>query len=307
MQQIVLQVRDEQKAAMLRELLSALDFVERVRTTEVTEPDNGESGEQTPLGLDRHPQRDRMNREVTAFESRHEELKESYLGQFVAMRQGKVIDSDTDEQRLIVRYKQRLSSKQSWDILLGMTKIHDSGYKKLFSNRTIFQQLMEYFIPQPWVAELDFDSCEMVDKSFVSDHYKETESDLIYKVKLRGENLYIYILIEFQSTAPRFMVVRVLNYITSFYLDYIESQAETKNLRLPVVFPIVLYNGENSWNAPVEIADLIEKVPAIGEYGLHFKYLLLDENSYSKETLLQIRNIVSTLCIDQRDDEMKKR
>ena len=107
MQQIVLQVRDEQKAALLRELLSALDFVERVRTTEVTEPDNGESEGQTPLGLDRHPQRDRMNREVAAFESMHEELKESYLGQFVAMRQGKVIDSDADEQPLIVRVRGR--------------------------------------------------------------------------------------------------------------------------------------------------------------------------------------------------------
>lgn len=177
------------------------------------------------------------------------------------------------------------------------TKIHDSGYKRLFSNRTIFQQLMERFVPQPWVKELDFNSCETVDKSFISDHYKETESDLIYKVKVRDENIYIYILIEFQSTAPRFMIVRVLNYITSFYLDYIESQAETKNLLLPVVFPIVLYNGENTWNAPLEIADLVEKVPAIGEYGLHFKYLLLDENTYSKEMLLQIRNIVSTLFL----------
>jgi len=152
-------------------------------------------------------------------------------------------------------------------------------------------------VSQPWVTELDFSSCETVDKSFVSAHYKETESDLIYKVKLQDENIYIYILIEFQSTAPRFMVVRVLNYIASFYLDYIESQTETKQLRLPVVFPIVLYNGENTWNAPIEIADLIEKIPAIGEYGLHFKYLLLDENTYSKEMLLQIRNIVSTLFL----------
>lgn len=177
------------------------------------------------------------------------------------------------------------------------TKIHDSGYKRIFSNRTIFQQLMERFVPQPWVAELDFSSCETVDKSFISDHYKETESDLIYKVKVRDENIYIYILIEFQSTAPRFMVVRVLNYITSFYLDYIESHSKIKDLLLPVVFPIVLYNGENAWNAPLEIADLVEKVPAIGEYGLHFKYLLLDENTYSKEMLLQIRNIVSTLFL----------
>lgn len=107
MQQILLQVRDEQKAALLRELLSSLDFVERVRTTEVTESDNGDGGDQTPLGLDRHPQRDRMNREVAAFESMHEALKESYLGQFVAMRHEKVIDTDPNEQRLLVRVRER--------------------------------------------------------------------------------------------------------------------------------------------------------------------------------------------------------
>src|ERR1700712_453603 len=125
------------------------------------------------------------------------------------------------------------------------TKIHDSGYKKLFSNHTIFRQLMEAFIPEAWVKDLDFSECETLDKSFVSDHYKATESDLIYKVKVAGETVYIYILLEFQSTSPRCMAVRVLNYITSFYLDYVNSQRRKKDLKLPVVFPIVLYNGAN--------------------------------------------------------------
>ncbi|MCP4708757.1 MAG: hypothetical protein GY869_09040, partial [Planctomycetes bacterium] len=57
--------------------------------------------------------------------------------------------------------------------------IHDSGYKKLFSNKTIFKQLIETFVTEEWVKELDFDNCEALDKSFVADHYKETESDLI--------------------------------------------------------------------------------------------------------------------------------
>ena len=107
MQQILLQVKDAKKAAMLRELLSSLDFVERVRATEVAEPDNDDDGDQAPFGLHRHPQRDRMNREVAAFEAMHEELKKSYWGQFVAIRHGKVIDFDPDEQLLIVRVRGR--------------------------------------------------------------------------------------------------------------------------------------------------------------------------------------------------------
>jgi len=173
--------------------------------------------------------------------------------------------------------------------------IHDSGYKKLFSNRTIFRQLLETFIDEAWVKDLDFASCETLDKSFVSDHYKATESDLIYQVRLHGKTVYIYVLLEFQSKVDQFMVVRVLNYITNFYLDY--RATHKRVTKLPAVFPIVLYNGKRQWTAAREIADLIETEPALGEYALHFKYLLLNEKVYSRERLLTVRNIVSTLFL----------
>lgn len=51
---------------------------------------------------------------------------------------------------------------------------HDSGYKRLLGNKTIFRQLYETFVEEDWVAKLDFDRAERLDKSFVSEHYKET-------------------------------------------------------------------------------------------------------------------------------------
>lgn len=107
--------------------------------------------------------------------------------------------------------------------------IHDSGYKKLFSNQTIFRQLLETFVTREWVNHLDFTTCEMLDKSFISQHYKETESDLIYKVQLLNHEVYIYILIEFQSTVDPFMALRALNYITNFYMDYAAEHKQKKN------------------------------------------------------------------------------
>jgi predicted transposase/invertase (TIGR01784 family) len=174
-------------------------------------------------------------------------------------------------------------------------KIHDSGYKKLFSNRTIFQQLIETFITESWVKELDFSKCETLDKSFVTDHYKETESDLIYKIKLRRKTVYIYVLLEFQSKVDTFMGLRVLFYILSFYMDYRANHKRVK--KLPAIFPIVLYNGKRKWSAPTKISDLIEGEPPLGEYAVQFQYLLLNEKAYSKEQLLKIRNIVSTLFL----------
>ena len=177
--------------------------------------------------------------------------------------------------------------------------IHDSGYKKLFSNRTIFRQLIETFIHEAWVKDLNFEQCETIDKSFISDHYKATESDLIYKIRLKGKLVYIYILLEFQSKVDRFMGIRVLNYLSNFYLDYIATQrAAKKRIRkLPAIFPIVLYNGKRQWTAKEQIAELIEAEPSLGAFALHFQYLLINERTYSKEQLLKIRNIVSTLFL----------
>ena len=108
--------------------------------------------------------------------------------------------------------------------------IHDSGYKKLFSNRTIFRQLLETFVNQEWVHSLDCDNCETLDKSFISEHYKETESDLIYKVQFHDREVYIYIPIEFQSTVEPFMALRVLNYITNFYMDFLVNNRGASKL-----------------------------------------------------------------------------
>ncbi len=181
--------------------------------------------------------------------------------------------------------------------------IHDSGYKKLFSNRTIFRQLIETFVNQEWVHSLDFDTCEPLDKSFISEHYKETESDLIYKIQFQDREVYIYILIEFQSTVDPFMALRVLNYITNFYMDFLVNNKSIK--KLPAVFPIVLYNGEARWTAPVNLSALIEQTPPLGAFALDFQYFLIAENRYSQEALLKIRNIVSTLFLAESYYDVK--
>ncbi|MBP8293474.1 MAG: Rpn family recombination-promoting nuclease/putative transposase [Caldilineaceae bacterium] len=177
--------------------------------------------------------------------------------------------------------------------------IHDSGYKLLFSNRTIFRQLIQTFVDAPWVKEADFGRCEAVDKSFISNEYRHRESDLIYRVALREQDIFIYVLIEFQSTVDRFMALRVLGYLTNFYLDYVRSHREVR--RLPPIFPLVLYSGDRRWTAATEFAELIEGIEWLGAYSPRFTYYKLAENELSPERLRQIGNIVSTLFLAEQD------
>jgi len=85
-----------------------------------------------------------------------------------------------------------------------MHQIHDKGYRRLFKNKGIFRQLLETFVTTDWVHELDFTTCETLDKSFVSEQYKESISDVIHKIKLKQQDFFIVILTEFKSNVERF-------------------------------------------------------------------------------------------------------
>jgi len=119
-----------------------------------------------------------------------------------------------------------------------MQEIDDKGYRKLFSNKEIFRQLMASFVHEAWVKELDFSRCELVKGSFVSRKYKKTFTDLLYKVKLRGRDLYVVILLEFKSAPALFVAVQMAGYIFEFcaaiiltMLSWLEQKQRQKNER----------------------------------------------------------------------------
>ena len=62
---------------------------------------------------------------------------------------------------------------------------HDPSYKRLFSHPQMIKDLLEGFIDEDWVKELDFTCLEAVKSSFVSEDYRRREDDLIWKIRCR--------------------------------------------------------------------------------------------------------------------------
>lgn len=188
-----------------------------------------------------------------------------------------------------------------------MHQIHDKGYKKLFRNKGIFRQLLQTFVPMSWVKDLDFATCECIDKTFISDEYKETASDVIHKIKLKNSEIFIVILTEFKSTVERFTGLSISSYIHDFYRDYLAANSGVRFL--PPIFPVLLYNGNAKWSAPTELAELIQNPELLGEHAPRFKYFKIAINEYAREDLLKIGNVVSTLFLAEAhyDAEMLER
>lgn len=181
-------------------------------------------------------------------------------------------------------------------LILTAMDNHDSAYRLLFSHPEMIRDLLLGFIPGDWVHELDMSTLEKVNGSYITDDIRSRSDDVIWRVRWGKSWVYVYILLEFQSSQERFMAVRLLAYIALLWQDLIRTGQLDPDGKLPPTLPIVLYNGEQRWRAPLEIRQLIGHGPkALSRYLPTLQYLLLDEGAFSEEQLEPLRNLVAAV------------
>jgi len=72
--------------------------------------------------------------------------------------------------------------------------------------------LLRDFVQEDWLALIDFSTLEKRGGSDVTDDLRDREDDIIWRVRVAGHWLYVYLLIEFQSQVDPWMAVRVMVY-----------------------------------------------------------------------------------------------
>ncbi len=75
-------------------------------------------------------------------------------------------------------------------------------------------------------------------------HDRAYKADIIDRFQLKDTDMYLNFLIEFQLTVDKFMTFRMLTYVMELYRELIYNHKLT---RLPVIFPLLLYNGDAQW------------------------------------------------------------
>jgi hypothetical protein len=177
-----------------------------------------------------------------------------------------------------------------------MANAHDTGYKLLFSTPELVRDLILGFVPDEWLHGLDYSTLERVPGSYVTEDFSNRADDIVWRVKVGGEWVYLYLLIEFQSSVDKYMALRMMVYGGLLYQDLIKRGEVLADGRLPPVLPIVLYNGSQRWSAVTDVFDLIPAVPGLVEqFKPRLKYLLIDENAWSDSELASLKNLVAAV------------
>ena len=168
---------------------------------------------------------------------------------------------------------------------------HDTGYKELFSHPEFVQQLMEGFAPPEIAGLMDFTTLEKQNGHYITPLFEEKIEDVVWSVEVTWQDVtqrvFLYILLEFQSSVDRTMPIRLMHYVACFYSELLKQKKITPSQGLPPVFPVVLYNGSKPWTAPLDIYAMVQPEPPsfLQAYQPHLRYYLIDEGRYTDEEL----------------------
>jgi len=176
-----------------------------------------------------------------------------------------------------------------------MSNPHDRFFKAVFGQREHAVDHFQRFLPSKMVGALDLAGTESVPGSFVDEALTERLSDLLFRIPLRHapeggpSESFIYLLFEHQSTVDDMMAFRLLRYMTRIWDRWLGEHPTAK--RLPVVVPLVLYQGPRPWTAVTEFGGLFTLPHARGEAFAscvpQFEMVLNDLSQVDDEALRQ--------------------
>jgi len=120
---------------------------------------------------------------------------------------------------------------------------HDAVFRQLLSQPDVARDFMEIHLPPQLLALCDLSTLRLASGSFVEDDLRPYFSDVLYSMKTcSGDDGYVQVLIEHQSTPDKQMAFRLLRYAVAAMKRHLDAGHK----RLPLVIPVLFYAGQRS-------------------------------------------------------------
>jgi hypothetical protein len=184
-----------------------------------------------------------------------------------------------------------------------MANDHDTSYRQLFAHPELVRDLLAGFTPFACFRDLDALAFQRVNASYVSERNSQRHDDMVWRVQLDDEWLYVYLLLEFQSDSDRWMALRMQVYLGLLYQDLVKQHRLSPQGGLPPVLPLVFYNGAAPWSAHAELADLVMPAPdGLEIFQARQRYQLIDQHAFDPAALAGQKNLVAALFLLELSD-----
>jgi hypothetical protein len=160
---------------------------------------------------------------------------------------------------------------------------HDTFFKKSLSIPKLARQFLQMHLPAKLQKMLNFKTLTKQPDSFVETNLNKQITDVLFSCNtVDDQQIFIYLLCEHQSSPDYWMSMRLLKYMIAICENYREQNPDAK--LLPLVYPLVFYNGTQTHNAPLNFHELFTH-PDIARNILRNEYHLIDASKIDDEEL----------------------
>lgn len=120
---------------------------------------------------------------------------------------------------------------------------HDLAFKQFLTHPDTARDFMQLHLPAELQAVCDFSTLKLESGSFVEENLRPYFSDILYSLKTTaGDDGYIHVLIEHQSSPDKHMAFRLLRYAVAAMQRHLDAGHK----QLPLVIPVLFYTGRRS-------------------------------------------------------------
>jgi Putative transposase, YhgA-like/Domain of unknown function (DUF4351) len=165
---------------------------------------------------------------------------------------------------------------------------HDGLYNRLFDHPDVVAELLREFVAGPWLDDLDLGSMTRESARFHATTGDRREGDMIWRIPRHGGgDTYLMLLLEFQSTSDHWMALRVLVYAGLLWQHLVNEKRLPPDGRLPPILPVVLYNGDRRWAAPLALHELVglQGDSPLWQWQPAMRYQIVDEGAFPEDDL----------------------
>ncbi len=159
---------------------------------------------------------------------------------------------------------------------------HDKLFKLALEEKVLAKEFFTAHLPDHILMKINLSTLKFENHSFIDSDYKEIEADVLYSVLSDSSRAYLYLLVEQQSSIDHLIAFRLLKYTVRIMERHLKQHSSKQ---LPMVWPMVIYAGDDPWNAPVEIFPLFGELESLARETLFKPYQFLDINRIADEEL----------------------
>jgi predicted transposase YdaD len=166
-------------------------------------------------------------------------------------------------------------------------KSHDALFRRVFSQPEHAAGELKLLLPTALVDRIDWSTLQTVDASAIDRDLRQLASDLLFRVEVDGDEAFIYLLIEHQSSSDPLMALRLLRFMVRLWDQWLGEHPGAP--RVPAVVPMVVHHSASGWTAPVSFHELIalspEALASVAAQLPSFTFLLDDLSTQAADQL----------------------